>query len=558
MLTLAAAEDGAPASGRAVATAWEGAQGRKAARMSTAGLILLCAATLFLLFRHIEGTMPYPYHADEGFISGPAYNVVVKGQLHPHRFNYPSLPTYIAAASMALGFVRGAAHLEIREVNQIGRVTYPYYETPRVMKTARQAFALLGVVCLGTTGLSALLAFQRPPTMVVAPLILIASPLYFRDSWVYLNVDIVGASFAMLTVAAGLAGARRPSIGRSALLPGLFAGLAAGSKYTLALAILPVLVSIGLYYPRARVVAAWAAAVGAMIAAFLAVVPYSLIDIPGFLNGVGYEAFHYASGHAGSAGEPGWPQLLFYSRHFVSEFGPVACALAVVGLVRLAAADWRLAAVLGIFPAALLWLLTTQRVHFTRNALAIHPFVVMWAAYGLVTLHSWIVQAAAHRGWARAGIPIPALTAVVLLIATVPVWHLADHLRVRTDSRTLARDWVGEHLPPNWAVVLPTELGFDARGLGATGRHVKVVDLLWARDRAGLNALLHDVPSPAVLMVPRWGADRRSPGQKTADALNAAAQGRRVIKSFGTNDVLVNYSSTTAYGDPAFAIAVVK
>ena len=91
---------------------------------------------------------------------------------------------------------------------------------------------------------------------------------------------------------------------------------------------------------------------------------------------------------------------------------------------------------------------------------------------------------------------------------------------------------------------------------GVTGE--KVVDLLWARDRAGVDALLDDVPSPAVLMVPRWGADRRSPGQKTADALNAASQGRRVIKSFGSNDVLVNYSCTTAWGDPAFAIAIVK
>ena len=557
MLTAGAGEESAPAGGRTVATAADGTR-RWAAGRYTAGLVLLCAATLFLLFRQIEGTMPYPYHADEGFISGPAYNILVKGQLHPHRFNYPSLPAYIAAASMAVGFVRGATHLELRDVNQIGRVTYPSYETPRVMKTARQAFALLAVVCLATTGLSAFHASQRPATMVLAPLLLIASPLYFRHSWLYLNVDIVGTSFVMLAVAACLAGSIRPSIRRSAILPGVFAGLAAGSKYTFAIVVLPVVLSIGLHYPRARAVAACGAAVGAMIAAFLAAVPYSLIDIPGFLNGIGYEAFHYASGHAGSAGEPGWPQLLFYSRHFLGEFGYVACALAVLGLGRLAVIDWRRAAVLAIFPAALLWLLISQRVHFTRNALAIHPFVAMGAAYGLLTLHGWIVQAAARRGWARATIPVPALAAVILVIATVPVWHLASHLKVRRDSRNLAAQWVDQHLPLNWAIVVPKELGFDTRGLDARGRHIKVVDLLWARDRPGLDALLDDVPSPAVLMVPRWGADRRSPGQKAADALNAASQGRRIVKSFGSNDVLVNYSSTTAWGDPAFAIAIVK
>jgi hypothetical protein len=153
MLILGAEEESAPAGGRTAAAAPEATR-RSKRGLYPAGLILLCAAALFLLLRHIEGTMPYPYHADEGFNSGPAYNILVKGQLQPHRFNYPSRPSYIAAASMAAGFVRGAAHLELREVSQIGRVTYPYYESPRVMKTARQAFALLAVVCLAATGLS--------------------------------------------------------------------------------------------------------------------------------------------------------------------------------------------------------------------------------------------------------------------------------------------------------------------------------------------------------------------------------------------------------------------
>ncbi|MGH8636959.1 MAG: hypothetical protein ACREUZ_07485, partial [Burkholderiales bacterium] len=250
---------------------------------------------LLLLFRHIQVTLPYPYHADEGFISGPASNVLVKGELHPQRFNYPSLPTYLAATSMAFGFLRGATHLEIRDVSQIGHVGYPYYETPRIMQTARQTFALLSVVCIGLTGYSAWMAFRQPAAILLAPLILLASPLYFHQSWVYLNVDIVGTSVAMMTVAACLSGMARPSIARLAIVPGIFAGLATGSKYTLAIAILPVLAAIGFYMPRGRRVPGCLAAIAAMILAFLAVVPYSLVDIPGFLNGVGYEVFHYAS-----------------------------------------------------------------------------------------------------------------------------------------------------------------------------------------------------------------------------------------------------------------------
>jgi hypothetical protein len=531
---------------------------RRTVRPWTAALIVLCIGTLFLLFTHIGATLPYPQHADEGFISEPASRILVTGDLHPQRFNYPSLPSYFAAAAMAVGFLRGATHLEIRDVNQIGQIGYPYYETPRVMQTARQAFALLSAICLVMTGLSAWIAFRKPATILLAPLILLSSPLYFRHSWTYLNVDIVAASFVMLTLGACLQGISRPSMKQSAIVPGVFAGLATASKYTLAIAILPVLMAIGLYFPRPRVITAWVAALATMIAAFLTAVPYSLVDIPGFLNGLGYEVFHYASGHAGFAGEPGLPQLLYYLRHFLSEHGYGAAVLAVVGIGALAAADWRRAAVVMIFPVALLWFLSGQRVHFTRNALPIQPFVAMFAAFGLVTLHGWIVDVATRRGWTSTKVTVPVLAGLILTIATVPFWRVPDYLRDRTDSRNRARAWVARNLPYDWAIVVPSELGFDRRGLQIRGRRVKVVDLRSARDPDALNALLSDVAPPAAIMVPRWGADRRSPGQSTADALNHLSRQWRVLESFGSNDVLVNYGFATAWGDPAFSIAVLK
>jgi hypothetical protein len=374
----------------------------------------------------------------------------------------------------------------------------------------------------------------------------------------YLNVDIAGTAFVMSTFAACAIGIARPSMQQSAIVPAILAGLAAACKYTLAVAILPVLLAIGLSPLRTRLISAWTVALGAMVAAFVAAVPYSLVDIPGFLNGVGYEAFHYASGHAGFAGEPGLPQLLYYLRHFVTEFGYAIAVLAVLGLLLFPIQDWRRAAVVTAFPVALLWLLSSQRVHFTRNALAIQPFVAMFAAFGLVRVHDWVMLAAGRRGWAPRRLNLPAVAAVVLLLGAIPVWRFADHLRDRTDSRNLARAWVAEHLPYDWAVVVPSELGFDRRGLQIRSRHVKVVDLAAARDPAALDAMLSDVPAPAAIMVPRWGADRRSPGQRTADALNELARRWRVIQTFGSNDVLVNYSFATAWGDPAFSIAILK
>jgi len=535
-------------------------QQRRAIRGWTAALVLLCFGALWLEFGHIDSTLPYPLHVDEAFIAGPARRTVQTGTLRPYMYSYPSLPHYLAAAGMAVGFVRGAAHMEVRELRRIGEVGYPYYDTPRVMQTTRQLFAVLSMIALAATGFSAWIAFRKPGAILLAPLILLVSPLFFFHSWAYLNVDIVGTCFVMLTIAACLLGTRRPSIGQSAIVPAVFAGFATGSKYTLALVALPVLMAIGLYLTGSRRVWACVAALATMAAAFLAVMPFSLIDIPGFLNGVAYEAFHYASGHRGSNGEPGLPQILFYLRHLASEFGVGGVMLSVLGVSAFAAADWRRAAVLAAFPVALLWVLASQRVHFERNVLSLQPLVAMFAALGLISLHGWALRLAAHRGWVRQTVTWRArvLAFLILAIATVPVWHFADLLRDRTDSRNLAHAWIEARLQPEWTIVVPGHLNFDTRRLEKAGRHVMVVDLKAAGDMDGLNSIMAGVPAPAVIMVPHWGADERYAGQELADALNNLSQRWRIVKTFGTNAVRVNYRPATPRGDPAFSIAVLK
>src|SRR5262245_55432234 len=242
-------------------TRWTGAADRtseasrpdaSAVRRWSMALVLLCLASLWLQFRHIDRTLPYPWDTDEGFVSGPASRTVTTGTFHPYTFNYPSLPKYLAAGGMAVGFVRAASHHEIRDVHEIGNVGYPYYDTPRVMQGARELFALLAVIALAATGVAAWHAFHEPSAILIAPLMLALSPLYFYQSWTYLNVDIVGLCFSTLTIAATLQGTRRPSMVGSAVIPAVFAGLATASKYTLALVIVPVLAAIGLYLGRGR------------------------------------------------------------------------------------------------------------------------------------------------------------------------------------------------------------------------------------------------------------------------------------------------------------------
>jgi hypothetical protein len=52
--------------------------------------------------------------------------------------------------------------------------------------------------------------------------------------------------------------------------------------------------------------------------------------------------------------------------------------------------------------------------------------------------------------------------------------------------------------------------------------------------------------------------ERTMPYRRLAESLTEASRGRRVLETFGTNDVLVNYSYSTPWGDPAFDIAVLR
>jgi hypothetical protein len=175
-------------------------------------------------------------------------------------------------------------------------------------------------------------------------------------------------------------------------------------------------------------------------------------------------------------------------------------------------------------------------------------------------LHGWLSALAARRGWTAPGRErtISLLIAVVLILLTVRVSNLRSHMRDRIDSRRVVLAWIEERIPKDWTIIVPRELAFNLRTLEATGRAVMAIDLQGATDPSSLKALLRDVPPTAVILSPRWGADRRWPGQERAPALNELTSGWRVLERFGTNDVLVNYSYSTPWGDPAFAVALLN
>jgi hypothetical protein len=528
---------------------------RRAIQMWTAALVLLCGTSLWLRLRNIEGTLPYPLFVDEHGVAVPAARMLTTGTLNPHYFKYPSLPMYLTAVGMTGGFLRSARH----DIANLGNVRYPYYDTPGAVQGARQLFSLLSVVALAATGLVAYLALQTPAAIFLAPFFLEASPLFFSESWTYLNVDIVGTCFVVLTLVACLKGIKELSIYQSAVLPGGFAGLAAGSKYPLALVIVPVLLAIWFYFEARRRISASVATLGAMLAAFLIVVPFSVLDIRGFLNGLASGIYDYSHAHHGYDADPGLPQLYYYAGQFVAEFGAAGAALAILGACVFSLADWRRALVLLSFPIALLSLLAAQRAHFGRNILSLFPIVSLFLACGVISVHGWTLKLASGRQWTEGSLrrPVSIVVGLVLIAIAMPFGHITDQLRRRTDSRNLAQAWIQAHFPLEWSIIVPKQLCVDIRDLTAKGRRVTVVDINSAGDAETLHKLLVESAVPAVIMLPRWDAHFRFPGWDIAEVLSGVTSHWRIVKTFGSHPVNVN-PPVIPLGDPAFVVAILE
>lgn len=337
-------------------------------------LLILCAAAFALRCQHIKESLPYPSVNDELHIAPAAAEMLKTGDYHPDRLRYPALPKYIAAAAMAVGFVQAAAKEEIRSVAEIASVSFPYYSHPRIVGAARLAFALLSVLAVAATGWIAWLLVGRPGALLTAPLVLLVSDYYFMMSWRYLNVDIVATAFVAAGIVATVYATKSPySLLRLAVVPAACAGLAAASKYTHALLLVPVVLAILLFAPARQRLSATAVAVSTAGVVFVAANPFSVLDLPTFLNDLAYEARHYASGHRGHNPDKGWTKLVFYSRTVAADFGVVALIAGVVGLGVAARSDWRRTAIVASFAVALLSLLSAQRVEFARNILPLFP-----------------------------------------------------------------------------------------------------------------------------------------------------------------------------------------
>lgn len=331
-------------------------------------------------------------------------------------------------------------------------VAKAYVEHPsEVFLIARVTVALLGTLSVWLLHMLGSRLFDRRVGLLSAALGAVAFlPVFY--SHLALN-DVPAMAPATLALLCAALVLRRGGVW-PVLLGGLAVGLAAGTKYTAGIVLLPLLTAIALRTREERAGAAHllAAAALACLAAgvgFFLANPHALLSYSDFRQGVGKQRQLAGGDELAKLGLTQDNGIAYYLWTFTWGLGWVPALLALGGAALVVVKDRRVALVL--LPAALLYLLYmgTQERYFGRWALPLFPIAIVLAAYCAV----WIAREAARRA-PRAAVPVAALVVVALLAQSAVHAVHNDRVLSRPDTRGLAHDWMVANVPPGAKVML--------------------------------------------------------------------------------------------------------
>jgi len=406
--------------------------------LALAGVLL---AALALRLWGIRYGLPFSYNADEERHFVPIAVGFFDHGLNPGYFLNPPGYTELLAALYAVRFGGGDA------------VAHAYATDPaELFVLARVTVALLGVVAVWLLHLTGARLFDRRVGLLAAAVGAVAFlPVFYG----HLALNDVPATAPATLALLGAALVLRGGGTRAALLGGAGAGLAAGTKYTAGIVLLPLLTAIVLdararREPFLRAAAApLAAAAGAALAGFLVANPYALLDFGAFREGV-FRQRRLASGE--ELAKLGLTQsngVVYYLWTLTWGVGWVPALAALAGAVRLLLRDRRLALVL--LPAPLLYVLFMglQERYFGRWLLPVLPIAILLAAYAGMAL----VRAVGARA-PRLAPTVAAVVAAALLAQGLAHSLHGDRVLARADTRADARAWLLAHVPAGAKVVI--------------------------------------------------------------------------------------------------------
>jgi 4-amino-4-deoxy-L-arabinose transferase-like glycosyltransferase len=416
---------------------WREASDLRTSRIALAA-VLLSAAVLRLW--GVSRGIPYAVQIDEPEIVERAFNMMRSGSLHPHFFDYPGLSLYIQLAVSIARFIAGAISGEWYSLGQATAASF--YLWGRVVTALIGTATVLVVYQIG-------MRWGARHALLAAGLMAVL-PLHVRYSHFVLT-DTPLTFFVALTFLLSLVAHERGTL-TSFATAGAASGLAAATKYNGGIALLMPVIACWMTYPlvpgRVKTILV---TIAASAAAFLFFAPYTILDLPAFLDSFARLAHQY---RAAAVGQSLW--ILYFKYLIRHAFGWPAVLLAFggigLGLVRIVRGPGRVRWMLAIvFPFVYYTMLTTQNIVFARYLLPLTPAVCLLAAIGVVSGVSLLRRYEIPRAPRTA--LIAGLTIAALLPSIVKSIN-TDREMARATTIDRAYSWILQNIPSGASVVL--------------------------------------------------------------------------------------------------------
>jgi 4-amino-4-deoxy-L-arabinose transferase-like glycosyltransferase len=409
-------------------------------RPSATGLAWVLGVAAVLRFWSLGYGIPFAVGVDEPEIMVRVVTMLKTGSFNPHFFDYPGLVFYMQVPVAIARFLLGAIAGRFQSLDQADPADFYLW--------ARALTAMFGVATVFLTYQIGMRWGARHALLGAG--LLAVLPMHVRESH-FVLADVPATFFATLTFLLSLV-AHEKGTAKAFLWAGVAAGLTIATKYNAGLVLLLPLISAWMTLPAqpSRLICVLAA-MGGAIGAFLIGAPYTILDLPAFLNGFAHLTAAYRP--RSPAAESG---ASIYFKHLLNTMGWPATLLLITGLVlgvvRAVKGPGRVRwTLLVVFPVIYFYTIAGRGLIFGRYLLPLLPFVCMLAAIAVISGVSLLRRFDIPRTPRR--VLITALTVAALL---PPAWNAVSFDRTISQQSTqeVAYRWIIQNIPPKSRVVV--------------------------------------------------------------------------------------------------------
>ena len=400
-------------------------------------------AALALRLWGVEHGLPYVYNVDENSNFVPSAVGFFSGDYNPHYFVNPPAFSYLLHAVFAVWFGGGWPF------GTRGEVSRAYAIDPtQVFVVARVTAAVLGVGAIAFVYATGARLYDRRVGLIAGAVMATAFlPVFYS----HLALNDVPALLPLTASVFGSAGVLLHGRRRDYLLAGAGLGLAVATKYTAAVALMPLVAAAAWQLGsdpvlRRRAIRGLGLAAATGAAAFLIANPHALLSFSEFAIDVKRQ--ERSAGDLGKLGQTYDSGLLYYLWALTWGVGWLPTLAAAAAIPIAIRHDLRRASLLIPWPLVLLLYMGLQDRYFGRWLLPALPAVALLAAFAVV----WALDRVRLSPAMRTGALALACAALVAQ-ALVHSVHV-DRVLSRNDTRNLARAWMVENVPAGSKVVI--------------------------------------------------------------------------------------------------------